>query len=106
MQPEIANGFRLSPQQRRLWALLQGDPGSGYHSQVELLLEGPLDRGRLATSLSGLVGRHEVLRTVFRRLPGMALPLQVVEPEQLLLPQVCDLSALPAQQQERELEAL
>src|SRR5436305_2711441 len=99
MEQGIRNGFRLSPQQRRLWALQGDESGPGYHAQLEILLEGPLDRELLASSIVGLIGRHEVLRTVFRRLPGMALPLQVVEDEQPFSPIVCDLGALDQEQQ-------
>lgn len=68
----------MSPQQKRLWMLQQSD-GQIYESCCRLLLRGPLDRQRLQRSLSAIVTRHEILRTTFRRLPGMTIPAQVVE---------------------------
>ena len=69
-------GFRLSPQQGRLWRL-QRD-GHAYRAQLALLLEGELSREALASALRGLVERHEILRTTFQRRPGMKVPVQVV----------------------------
>ncbi|HWS56475.1 MAG TPA: condensation domain-containing protein, partial [Pyrinomonadaceae bacterium] len=75
MELERIEGYRLSPQQRRLW-LLGPRP---YVSQCALLLEGPLGAQALQAALGRLAARHEALRTRFRLLPGMELPLQVVE---------------------------
>ncbi|HSF38969.1 MAG TPA: non-ribosomal peptide synthase/polyketide synthase [Thermoanaerobaculia bacterium] len=72
-------GFPLSPQQKRLWSLEQRD--GTYHTQSAFLAEGEIDRERLRQSFRQAAGRHEVFRTLFQRLPGMDLPLQVVQPE-------------------------
>jgi amino acid adenylation domain-containing protein/FkbM family methyltransferase len=69
-------GFRLSPQQRRL-CLLQRD-GSVYNSQAAVLLGRPLAVDSLQQALSKTIADHEILRTTFRRLPGMNVPLQVI----------------------------
>ena len=76
----VVEGFRLSPQQRRLWKLQQDTPAgpSAFASQVVLLLEGELRNEMLRGAVERLCARHESLRTVFRRLPGVALPVQVV----------------------------
>ncbi len=68
-------GSRLSPQQRRLW-LLQGG-GTPFRAQCAVLVRGPLERERLERAAAAVVGRHEILRTTFRRHPGLKLPLQV-----------------------------
>jgi len=70
-------GYRLSPQQRRLWQVQQRD-GSVLRASCVLLLEGDLDRGALDSALRDLVARHEILRTTFQRPPGRAVPLQMV----------------------------
>src|SRR6476661_8374808 len=75
MAKEI-EGFRLSPQQRRLW-LLDGH-ACALRSQCAVLFEGPLDPARVVESLRVVVCRHEILRTTFRGLPGMEVPLQVI----------------------------
>ena len=71
-------GFRLSPQQRRVW-LLQEHAPQAYYAQCALLLKGPLDTCSLKAVMAQVVQRHEILHTSFHRLSGMSLPLQVVE---------------------------
>ncbi|HEX5760264.1 MAG TPA: amino acid adenylation domain-containing protein [Thermoanaerobaculia bacterium] len=80
MQMQSVEGFRLSPQQRRLWQVQQGGPSAAYRAQCALLLDGELDRVALAQALTDVGERHEVLRTAFQLLPGMTTPLQVVGP--------------------------
>jgi len=75
MQTEI-QGYRLSPQQKRLWSLQSG--GAATPSRLAILLEGELRADALHAALRRVVARHEILRTVFRRSPGMLFPLQVV----------------------------
>ncbi|HVF56635.1 MAG TPA: amino acid adenylation domain-containing protein, partial [Pyrinomonadaceae bacterium] len=80
MTQELIEGFRLSPQQQRLWQ--HGHHLSPAHdARCGLRLRGSLDTRRLRSALSRLVARHEILRTTFRLLPGMGEPLQVVAAE-------------------------
>ena len=79
-------GIRLSPVQRRLWR--RGAPlrdGEGT-----LLVEGPLDRERLRTALAAVIREHELLRTTFRRVAGLAWPLQFVGETELASPTIED----------------
>ncbi|MET0623231.1 MAG: amino acid adenylation domain-containing protein [Pyrinomonadaceae bacterium] len=76
MTQEILEGFRLSPQQRRLWLWQRG--GHAYHAACAVRLEGRLDTPALREAVARLVARHEILRTTFDWLPGMKLPVQVV----------------------------
>ncbi|HVR99523.1 MAG TPA: condensation domain-containing protein, partial [Thermoanaerobaculia bacterium] len=69
-------GFRLSPQQRHVWRL-QAE-SRAYRSQIALLLDGDLDAEALHRALTAAAGRHEALRTGFRRSPGVRFPLQTV----------------------------
>lgn len=72
-------GYRLSPQQQRLWELLRRVRSDApFRAQCAVLIEGPLDAARLRAALGRVVARHEILRTTFRRLPGLSLPVQVV----------------------------
>ncbi|HSF43791.1 MAG TPA: non-ribosomal peptide synthase/polyketide synthase [Thermoanaerobaculia bacterium] len=72
-------GFRLSPQQEHLWRAQGSRPARGFACQGLLELRGPLDRGRLRHAVERTVERHEILRTSFQRLPGMSLPIQVIQ---------------------------
>ncbi|OKH20883.1 hypothetical protein NIES593_17295 [Hydrococcus rivularis NIES-593] len=74
---ETIQGFRLSPQQKRLW-LLQAD-SSVYNVQAAILIQGNLQAEILKTALQKVIAKHEILRTSFRRLEGMKIPVMVVE---------------------------
>ena len=78
MTDETFEGFRLSPQQLRLWALQERDGARPYRTIAEARMKGTPDAQRLARAWDAVVSRHEILRTTFRRLPGMATPLQVI----------------------------
>lgn len=69
-------GFRVSSQQSRLWALLSDS--HAYRGQCAIQLEGKLDGVALRSALQVVNDRHEILRTGFQSLPGITLPLQVV----------------------------
>ena len=89
MQATIVEGFRLSPQQRRLWKLQQDTP-TAFASQLVLLVEGELSGDALRAAVEKICARHEALRTVFRLLPGVVMPVQVVGNEASLSWQVTD----------------
>jgi len=80
-QAAEVEGFRLSPQQRRLWSLQQACGPRAFRVRALVSLEGPLDVAALREAVRGVVLRHEILRTTFRRLPGMAFPVQVIQEE-------------------------
>jgi len=77
----IVEGFRLSPQQRRLWSLQQDATldGLAFGSHVVLLLEGELRSEALRDALQKVCARHESLRSTFRRVPGVVMPVLSVD---------------------------
>jgi amino acid adenylation domain-containing protein len=78
MQSTTVEGFRISPQQRRLWKLQQ-DTNAAFGVQLVLLLEGELRIDALRAALEKVCARHKSLRTTFCRLPGVVMPLQSVQ---------------------------
>jgi amino acid adenylation domain-containing protein len=88
-------GFRLSAQQERVWTQT-AEAGLNFWAECEVLVEGALDVARLKESFRQVVRRHEILRTVFQRQPGLKVAFQVIldEPETECLWQDVDLSTL------------
>jgi amino acid adenylation domain-containing protein len=78
MQEDVFEGFRLSPQQEHLWSLLRDDGGKAYRSICAFDIEGPLDINVLMSALRLVVTRHEILRTTFKCLPEMTIPVQTI----------------------------
>lgn len=74
-------GYRLSPQQRRVWALRERGGEAASLMQCEVKLRGELDPERLRQAIGAAVRQHEILRTHFAQVTGMNVPLQVVNEE-------------------------
>ncbi|MBH8561817.1 amino acid adenylation domain-containing protein [Nostoc sp. CENA67] len=78
MATEIIEGFELSPQQEHLWLLQQVTPSSAYFVKCAVLIEGNIETTKLVAALQDVVNRHEILRTTFKFVPGMMIPVQVI----------------------------
>ncbi|HEX3128840.1 MAG TPA: non-ribosomal peptide synthase/polyketide synthase [Thermoanaerobaculia bacterium] len=92
--PRDGSDLPLSLAQERLWFLDQLAPGQPFYNiPCAARLRGPLDVGRLAAALDGLVRRHETLRTTFLRTGGE--PRQRIWPAAHRALPVVDLSSLP-----------
>ncbi|WP_243746215.1 condensation domain-containing protein, partial [Tahibacter aquaticus] len=64
----------LSFAQQRLWFIDRLEGGSAqYNLPIALRLQGKLDQAALQQALDALVARHEVLRTVYAEVDGVAL---------------------------------
>ena len=68
--------FQASAQQALALANQGEHPG---HAWVVLSVARLPDASALSAHLATLGARHEILRTLYRRLPGMAWPLQAVQ---------------------------
>ena len=104
---EISEGFRLSPQQRRLWMLQQADGATSWRARSIVLVEGPCDSKFLQAAVDEVMRRHEALQLSFQSLPGMKIPLQLKDEEQrasLTTPQCWD--NLESREQQLRLLAL
>jgi amino acid adenylation domain-containing protein len=95
----------LSFSQQRLWFIDQLDPGSpAYNVAQSFRVMGALDPVALEHTLTEVVRRHEVLRTVFRAVDGR--PVQVILPAAPnALPRV-DLRGLPEVERQKEVRRL
>ncbi|HYO56053.1 condensation domain-containing protein, partial [Archangium sp.] len=93
----------LSFAQERLWFMDQLEPGSSlFNVPLALRLKGRLDAGALEKSLQELIRRHEVLRTNFVATGGK--PVQVITPDVRFQVPVVELSSLPEQEREAEVQ--
>ncbi|MFB7355012.1 amino acid adenylation domain-containing protein [Streptomyces gardneri] len=101
---ESPGGKPLSFAQRRLWFLDQLEPGSAeYVIPFGYAVEGALDLAALESAFSGLIARHEVLRTRF--VTGEdGEPVQVVDGAWRVPVEVVDLRDV-ADEAERETRA-
>lgn len=77
---ESSEGFRLSPQQRRLIALNQADGEGIYQGGIVLEVEADLEPDVLVSACAAVVREHEILRTVYRDAPEVGAALQFVLP--------------------------
>jgi acyl carrier protein len=92
----------LSFAQQRLWFLDQLEPGKAFYNfSSAVRLRGPLVVEALERTLSEIVQRHEVLRTVFASVEGR--PVQIIAAAEPVRLAVEDLTMLP--EAEREAEA-
>ncbi|HYW74158.1 MAG TPA: amino acid adenylation domain-containing protein, partial [Pyrinomonadaceae bacterium] len=100
--PDVIAGFRLSPQQQRLWSWQQ--ESAVFQARCLFEIEGPLDLHIFRESLRKVIERHEILRTLFHWQPDLNLPLQVIGAPSLPEITLEDLSeqSEPAQQQRIE----
>jgi len=97
MQTKTISGFRLSPQQKRLW-LLQQD-GFDNQANCATVLSGNLQPEILKAALKKVVERHQILRTHFRRLSAMKTPVMVVADNSDILWRDIDLTACKPEDQ-------
>ncbi|MFF9573564.1 condensation domain-containing protein, partial [Streptomyces sp. NPDC014685] len=97
----------LSFAQQRLWFLDQLTPGSAeYLVPFGLRVRGTLDAGALGASFTGLVTRHEVLRTRFVT-DDSGRPSQIVDAPWSVTPVVHDIRTRPtAEREEAALEIM
>ncbi len=70
---EVESPCELSYAQELLWLLSQVfDDGIAYNAPAAFQLEGPLDLELLRRAFEGLVERHEILRTTYTVIDGIA----------------------------------
>lgn len=101
---ETIEGYQLSPQQTYLWKLQADNNCQPYRVQASIIIKDNLNQNILKLAIEKVIKRHEILRTSFKNVPGVSLPLQVINSENTLNYQEFNLTELdlPAQQQKCE----
>jgi amino acid adenylation domain-containing protein/FkbM family methyltransferase len=77
METSHIAGFRLSPQQGRVYLLQEALEQPRYVQGIARVI-GAIDIELLEAAISAVVRRHEMLRTTFHTLPDIVLPIQVI----------------------------
>lgn len=98
-------GFRLSPQQRRVWTH-RASVGDVPPAVCLVSVHGALDAERLRQALRRITARHEILRTRFFIPRGLQWPVQVISEASEPQVRVIDLSGLERCREEARLEAM
>src|SRR5229473_2835894 len=91
-------GFRVSPQQHRLWQLHWDQ--KPFLSVCRVRISGEISPPILDVALARVVEKYEILRTNYRILPGMRMPIQVISAQQVCLIDWIDLRGLPGEDQD------
>jgi len=95
----------LSFGQQQLWLVDQLSPGgAAYNVPYPISIRGPLDVDVLHRGIDAIVGRHEVLRTLFLNLKGRPFP--AVSKQWSVELREIDLRHLPTGDRSRELKQL
>src|SRR5262245_6203006 len=94
MQNEVLEGYRLSPQQRRLWLLSKHDWNAPYQTKCAIAITGPVEIDHLKQAMQNVIGSHEILRTTYQCFHGMAIPVQVIQESDCVSWREDDLSGL------------
>src|SRR5690242_8312089 len=102
MSQEIIEGYRLSPQQRRLWSLRQSDRSA----RCAVRIDGALQVDVLQQAVLHVVSQQESLRTNFKLLTGMTIPVQVISDRPDVIFTRHDMRHLSIEKQDSKVKAL
>jgi len=78
VESQTITGYWLSPQQQRVCSLQQTQAWGQYCVQAGIAITGEVNELQLQAAMQRVIERHEILRTVFRRSPGVKMPFQVI----------------------------
>ncbi|MBE8964964.1 amino acid adenylation domain-containing protein [Nostocales cyanobacterium LEGE 12452] len=99
-------GFQLSPQQKHSWLLQQNNHSCAYRSFCTVEITGDLNIEALKIALKNVVRKHQILSTSFRCLPGMNIPIQVIENGGNLLIEEHDFRTIESEEKNNAVELL
>jgi amino acid adenylation domain-containing protein/non-ribosomal peptide synthase protein (TIGR01720 family) len=99
MAEENIQGFWLSPLQKRLWVQQQSAQHSPFWARCQVRIQGNLNEDVFEKAVVTAAKEHEILRTSFKLLPGMTLPVQAISEDLDVSLKLHDLSLLSRQEQ-------
>ncbi|HXQ35998.1 MAG TPA: condensation domain-containing protein, partial [Anaerolineales bacterium] len=102
--PNQLIGYRISPQQQRVWSLQED--GASYPARCAIRLDGSLNVSLLKKALQTVTERHQILRTTLQCPPGIKIPIQVIDDSSRVLWREVDLTGMDPQAQEATVEKL
>jgi amino acid adenylation domain-containing protein len=79
VQEDLIQGYRVSPQQKRVWSIQQVSGGRPYWAECVMRINGTLDVAMLKVAWRETVEKHEILRTRFELSTEMDEPVQVID---------------------------
>jgi amino acid adenylation domain-containing protein len=79
MPTKTIEGFPLSLQQRTLWNFRARFGDHEMVTEAEYAICGALDLRRFEEALRLLIERHEICRSVYKSVPGLPEPMQILE---------------------------
>ncbi|AOX00349.1 hypothetical protein BJP34_13585 [Moorena producens PAL-8-15-08-1] len=102
---ENLQSIPLSFSEERMWILDRLEPGNpAYNRPTNIRLTGSLKVNALERAINEIVGRHEVFRTSFPAVDGQ--PIQAIAPSLTVKLLIIELSHLPSNEQEIEVERI
>ncbi|NEO48979.1 MAG: amino acid adenylation domain-containing protein [Moorea sp. SIO4A3] len=102
---ENPQSIPLSFSEERMWILDRLEPGNpAYNRPTNIRLTGSLNVEALERAINEIVGRHEVFRTSFIAVDGQ--PIQAIAPSLTVKLLIIELSHLPSNEREIEVERI
>ncbi len=106
MEGLASTGFEISPQQKYLWLSYLGEERQKLRVTGTVLLEGNLDKTVLAKAIQKVINNHEILRTGFKSISDLDIPVQVIYERDNFCLNIYDLTNFNAVKQERDIKAI
>lgn len=106
MKKEQVEGYPLSPQQKRLWQLQNGEYDAAYSAACSVQIDGDVDTERLRLAVAKVVTDNEILRTAFVRSAARTLPIQVIDERAAFAWEAHDLTGMSPSDTHRKREQI
>jgi len=106
MESLTSKGFEISPQQKYLWLSKTATARQVCRVTGKILIEGNLDEIILEQAIQKVIQNHEILRTGFRAIAGLTVPVQIICNRYIFNLKSYDLINCDIAEQQNKLEAI